>query len=89
MGMWYILLIRFIRQLNVYYTCIFLAIGKSGLGKSLREEGHFTLFAPSDSAFRKLDPVLLSRILDGDTDCLISELGFNQVIYTKCTLKRR
>ena len=50
------------------------AIGKSGLGKSLREDGQFTLFAPSDSAFRKLDPVLLFRILEGDTDCLIKLL---------------
>lgn len=51
------------------------AIGKSGLGKSLREDGQLTLLAPSDSAFRKLDPVLLARILEGDTDCLIKLLN--------------
>ncbi|XP_071119881.1 transforming growth factor-beta-induced protein ig-h3-like [Mytilus edulis] len=50
------------------------AIGRSGLGKMFRDEGQLTLFAPSDSAFRKLDPILLSRILDGDTECLIKLL---------------
>lgn len=50
------------------------AIGKSGLGKMFRDEGQLTLFAPSNSAFRKLDPILLSRILDGDTECLIKLL---------------
>ncbi|CAC5399146.1 TGFBI [Mytilus coruscus] len=50
------------------------AIGKSDLGKMFRDEGQLTLFAPSNSAFRKLDPILLSRILDGDTECLIKLL---------------
>ncbi|XP_061191377.1 transforming growth factor-beta-induced protein ig-h3-like [Saccostrea echinata] len=45
------------------------AIGRSGLGVNLRGDGQFTLFAPTDNAFQKLDGGLLQRILS-DQRCL-------------------
>ncbi|XP_056017964.1 transforming growth factor-beta-induced protein ig-h3-like isoform X2 [Ostrea edulis] len=45
------------------------AIGSTGLGQDLRNDGQFTLFAPSDNAFQKLDNTLLQTILN-DQRCL-------------------
>lgn len=45
------------------------AIGRTDLGLSLRSNGQFTLFAPTDNAFKKLDGGLLQRILS-DQRCL-------------------
>lgn len=48
------------------------AIGSTGLGQDLRNDGQFTLFAPSDNAFQKLDNTLLQTILN-DQRCLKSQ----------------
>lgn len=45
------------------------AVGRTGLGQILREDGDLTVFAPTDSAFRKMDPTLLNKLLSNPT-CL-------------------
>lgn len=45
------------------------ALGASGISHGLRLDGQFTLLAPTDNAFRKLDGQLLNRIL-ADKRCL-------------------
>lgn len=45
------------------------ALGTSGISHDLRLEGQFTLLAPTDNAFRKLDGQLLNRTLT-DKRCL-------------------
>lgn len=45
------------------------ALGTSGISHDLRLDGQFTLLAPTDTAFRKLDGQLLNRIL-ADKRCL-------------------
>lgn len=50
------------------------ALGASGISHGLRLDGQFTLLAPTDNAFRKLDGQLLNRIL-ADKRCLKSKLN--------------
>ncbi|XP_060082229.1 transforming growth factor-beta-induced protein ig-h3-like [Ylistrum balloti] len=40
------------------------ALGKTALTSSLREDGQFTIYAPTDAAFRKLDRGLLDRLFN-------------------------
>ncbi|KAL3869818.1 hypothetical protein ACJMK2_042451 [Sinanodonta woodiana] len=54
------------------------AIGRTGLGQMLREDGDFTVFAPTDSAFRKMDPNRLNKLLSEPT-CL-SKIVKNHVL---------
>jgi len=41
-------------------------LSKTDLIQKLKEPGHMTIFAPSDSAFEKLDPTVRSRLLQGE-----------------------
>ncbi|XP_052775009.1 transforming growth factor-beta-induced protein ig-h3-like [Mya arenaria] len=55
-------------QKNPELSTLKTALGSSRLAKSLREDGSFTLFAPTDAAFKRhLD--LVSRVLQ-DSDCM-------------------
>jgi uncharacterized surface protein with fasciclin (FAS1) repeats len=40
--------------------------------KNLRENGHYTIFAPTDEAFDKLDPAVKQKLLRGDA-CAVSK----------------
>ncbi|KAL3869815.1 hypothetical protein ACJMK2_042449 [Sinanodonta woodiana] len=42
---------------------------QTDLGQMLREDGDFTVFAPTDSAFRRMDPIHLNKLLSRPT-CL-------------------
>jgi uncharacterized surface protein with fasciclin (FAS1) repeats len=44
----------------------FTVLSKTGLIQKLKEPGHMTIFAPSDSAFEKLDPAVRTRLLQGE-----------------------
>ena len=46
-------------------------LGHSNIGHDLRLDGQYTLFAPTDNAFKNLDPQLLNRITT-DQRCLKS-----------------
>ena len=42
-------------------------LSKSGVMEELEEaEGHFTLFAPTDAAFEKIDKSLIEKLIRGD-----------------------
>ncbi|XP_069126730.1 transforming growth factor-beta-induced protein ig-h3-like isoform X1 [Argopecten irradians] len=45
------------------------ALGRTALSSLLREEGQFTIYAPTDAAFRKLESGVLNRLLN-QTSCL-------------------
>ncbi|OWF47880.1 Transforming growth factor-beta-induced protein ig-h3 [Mizuhopecten yessoensis] len=45
------------------------ALGRTALSSALREDGHFTVYAPTDAAFRQLDGGVLDRIFNQST-CL-------------------
>ena len=45
------------------FTTLVDALGIAGLIEALQGEGPFTVFAPTDKAFAKLDPHLLQRLL--------------------------
>ena len=41
-------------------------LSKTDLIQTLKEPGHITIFAPTDSAFEKLEPSVRSRLLHGE-----------------------
>ena len=57
----------------------------TGLGRAMRNEGSFTVFAPTDRAFAALDSLALDRLLQ-NTDCLASTFK-NTVNVTRSVLK--
>lgn len=50
------------------------AVEASGLADKLQQPGHFTLFAPTNAAFRKLSSEHVERIM-ADKDILKGMLG--------------
>ncbi|KAL8606510.1 hypothetical protein ACOMHN_037741 [Nucella lapillus] len=50
------------------------AIARANLLSSLQADGQFTLFAPTNVAFQRLDKGLLDKLLSGDSQCLTKVL---------------
>lgn len=46
------------------------ALAKANLVSTLQKDGQFTLFAPTNAAFQRLDRTLLDKLLNGDQKCL-------------------
>jgi len=46
------------------FTMFLRAVEASGMEETLRGEGPFTLFAPTDAAFREMDPRQYARLMD-------------------------
>ncbi|XP_071119590.1 transforming growth factor-beta-induced protein ig-h3-like [Haliotis cracherodii] len=46
------------------------ALARANLVHMFRDEGQFTLFAPTDAAFKKMSPQLLEKLLSGEQECL-------------------
>ncbi|KDR10948.1 transforming growth factor-beta-induced protein ig-h3-like [Zootermopsis nevadensis] len=59
-------------------------LSKSGLLQTLKEPGHVTIFAPTDSAFEKLDPTVRSRLLDGEA-CVGNVLRHHLIQHSVCS----
>ncbi|XP_060693237.1 transforming growth factor-beta-induced protein ig-h3 [Hemiscyllium ocellatum] len=59
------------------------AVAAAGLEEMLSQEGEYTLFAPSDEAFRKIPPATLNRIL-GDPEALKSLLNYHILKKVQC-----
>ena len=57
-------------------------LGKLGLVQTLRADGHFTLFAPTNAAFSRIKPSLLSRLLAMDS-CLGSKCSHSHRLANK------
>ena len=55
----------------------------SGLGKTLSESGPYTIFAPSDKAFEKLDKNLLESLLQPANKAQLTELLNHHVVAGK------
>jgi len=55
----------------------------SGLGKTLSEVGPYTIFAPSDKAFEKLDKKLLESLLEPANKAELTELLNHHVVAGK------
>ncbi|KAJ4930092.1 hypothetical protein JOQ06_019105 [Pogonophryne albipinna] len=56
----------------------------SGMFDKLGEPGHFTLFAPTDQAFDKLDPGYLERIM-GDKDVIAALVKYHLLSSVQCS----
>jgi transforming growth factor-beta-induced protein len=52
--------------------------------KNLRENGHYTIFAPTDEAFDKLDPAVKQKLLRGDA-CAVSIIKHHVTAHTVCS----
>ncbi|XP_067852324.1 transforming growth factor-beta-induced protein ig-h3 [Heptranchias perlo] len=59
------------------------AVAAAGLEDMLSSEGEYTLFAPTDEAFRKIPPATLNRIL-GDPEALKSLLNYHILKKVQC-----
>ncbi|XP_048399687.1 transforming growth factor-beta-induced protein ig-h3 isoform X2 [Stegostoma tigrinum] len=59
------------------------AVAAAGLEEMLSQEGEYTLFAPTDEAFRKIPPATLNRIL-GDPEALKSLLNYHILKKVQC-----
>lgn len=60
---------------------------ESGLGKTLSETGPFTIFAPSDEAFGKLDKNVVEDLLKPQNKALLLEVMNLHVVAGKIRLK--
>ncbi|XP_063903324.1 transforming growth factor-beta-induced protein ig-h3 [Zophobas morio] len=52
--------------------------------KNLRDNGHYTIFAPTDEAFDKLTPAVKQKLLRGDS-CAVSILKHHVTAHTVCS----
>ncbi len=64
---------------NGNFTKLVAALQAAGLVDALNGPGPFTVFAPTDAAFAKLDPSLLNKLLTQDTATLKSILLYHVV----------
>lgn len=58
------------------FSTLLTALDKAGLTKTLSGDGPFTVFAPNDDAFNKLDDDVLNKLLD-DKERLASVLKYH------------
>jgi uncharacterized surface protein with fasciclin (FAS1) repeats len=62
---------------NGNFTCLVKALTAAGLVDTLNGPGPFTVFAPTDAAFAKLDPCVLEQLLKCDTEALTQILLYH------------
>ncbi|KAJ8955545.1 hypothetical protein NQ318_001375 [Aromia moschata] len=60
------------------------AIENTDIPKHIKSDGHYTVFAPTDAAFSKLDEIQKQKILHG-TGCADSILKFHFTAHTVCS----
>ncbi|CAH1235658.1 unnamed protein product [Diabrotica balteata] len=60
------------------------AISKTDIPSHIKPDGHYTVFAPTDEAFNKLDEVQKQKILRG-SGCASSILKFHFTAHTVCS----
>lgn len=66
-----------------YFSFLLMLVVKAGLADTLSGPGPFTLFAPVNEAFAKLDPALVKKLLS-DLDLLKKVLLYHVVPETMC-----
>jgi transforming growth factor-beta-induced protein len=64
---------------NGNFNTLVTALNVTGLDTTLRGDGPFTVFAPTDAAFALLDPDLLNDLVTNDTDTLTQILLYHVV----------
>ena len=57
-----------ILETDLQFKTFVLALESNGLNEMLVKDGHFTVFAPTDEAFEKLDAITRERVL-GNGGC--------------------
>lgn len=62
------------------YTTLQNALQATGLGETLKAGGSYTLFAPSNAAFRKVSADLAGKLLDGNNRDALKQLLLNHVV---------
>lgn len=67
-----------------YYSTLLLALQKAQLDVVLSGDGPFTVFAPTNGAFAKIDPEKLKKIL-ADIELLTKILKYHVVAGTQCS----
>lgn len=64
---------------NPDFTTLVSAVTAAGLGETLSGEGPFTVFAPTNAAFGKIDEATLTELTTNDTETLGSILTYHVV----------
>lgn len=70
--------------LEYNWYILFAAIEKTDIPSHIKIDGHYTVFAPTDAAFNKLDPVQKQKILNG-AECAASILKHHFTAHTVCS----
>lgn len=68
-----------VASVNPDFTTLVAAVTATGLGETLSGEGPFTVFAPTEAAFDKIDEAVLTELITNDTEMLGSILTYHVV----------
>tara|TARA_R110000772_G_scaffold68653_8_gene152034 strand:- start:1407 stop:1979 length:573 start_codon:yes stop_codon:yes gene_type:complete len=74
-----------VAQHNADFSTLVVAVTAADLGTTLSEEGPFTVFAPTNAAFNKVDPAELSALLSPDKKDDLAALLKYHVVSGKMT----
>ncbi|MEH6755988.1 MAG: fasciclin domain-containing protein [Parasphingorhabdus sp.] len=74
-----------VAQHNADFSTLVVAVTAADLGATLSEEGPYTVFAPTNAAFNKVDPAKLSELLTADHKADLTALLNYHVIAGKMT----
>ncbi|KAK7101208.1 transforming growth factor-beta-induced protein ig-h3-like [Littorina saxatilis] len=72
-------------QRDEQFSYLKTALARANLVPTFRGDGQFTLFAPTNAAFQKLDPILLDRLLSGNPECLQKVLNQHVLPHVICS----
>ena len=61
------------------FSTLVSAVTAAGLGETLSDEGPFTVFAPTNEAFEKIDAATLTNLVENDTETLSGILTYHAV----------
>ncbi|MFU7529529.1 fasciclin domain-containing protein [Qipengyuania sp. ASV99] len=68
-----------VAQADGGFSTLVAAVNAAGLGGTLSGEGPFTVFAPTDDAFAKIDEATLTELTTNDTETLAAILTYHVV----------
>lgn len=68
-----------VAQADGGFSTLIAAVNAAGVGETLSGEGPFTVFAPTDTAFAKIDEATLTELTTNDTETLAAILTYHVV----------